>query len=387
MDGHYLKKISSMMCENDSMIHVVHVLRSLDVGGLENGVVNISNGLDLNRFKTTICCLNSLGELVHRVSNPNVRYISLNEKEGKRPGLFLKLRKIFTEIDPDVVHTHNYYSGLYGILGAKTIKKTKIVHGEHGNHELSSPFKRKFIKHLYSMADKVLTVSNDLRKDFIKLGIPESKIKSILNGVDVNRFKPLDSESITKNRLLSGIPESCILFGYVGRISIEKGVDRLIRAFASVNKYNFNARLMIVGDGPTCEDMKRLSADLGIREAVHFMGSRERVEDLYSIIDIFVLPSLFEGLSNVILEAMATRLAVIASDVGGNREIILPGKNGLIVPADNVDELIRSMKLLVDKEDYRSELANNAFKKVLSEFSIERMYKEYENFYLELLRR
>jgi glycosyltransferase involved in cell wall biosynthesis len=350
---------------------------------LENGVVNISNGLDPGRFQTTICCLNRLGSLTRRIENPGVRYLCFGEEEGKRPGLFLKIRRFFIDSRADIIHTHNFYSGVYGIIGARLANGLKIVHGEHGNHSFSGVMRRAALRYVYPLADRILTVSNSLKWALVRSGIPEAKVKPILNGVDTNRFRP--SGLGTERRFSAGIKEPCVVFGYVGRISAEKGIDRLLKAFSLVHQRHADTRLMIVGDGPELDTMRDLAVALGTQGAVDFFGARDDIRELYQIFDVFVLPSLVEGLSNVVLEAMASGLAIVATDVGDNSDIIDDGQNGFIVPPNSVEALFQKMDTLGVDEECRSRLGGNALIRARSDFSLERMIRNYEDFYSSLV--
>jgi sugar transferase (PEP-CTERM/EpsH1 system associated) len=372
------------MTKDHRRIHIVHVQESLEVGGLENGVVNISNGLDQERFRTTICCLNRLGPLSLRLDNPQVRFLCLDERDGKRPGLFFRLQRLFSDIRPDIVHTHNYYSGFYGIVGARLSRRPRIVHGEHGNPLVASMVQRAVVRHVYPMAHCVLTVSQELGRVLVRAGVPEGKIKCILNGVDTRKFGPAKADVRGPKRHALGIEESHVLFGYVGRISAEKGVDRLLQAFARVNRSYRHTRLAIVGDGPMLGTLKSLSESMGIGEAVSFLGSRDDVHELYPLFDVFVLPSLVEGLSNVVLEAMACGLAVVATDVGGNSELIAQGQNGIIVPSDSVERLAEVMEALVVDRERRERLAAAALGCAKWDLSLDRMIQDYARLYVGL---
>jgi sugar transferase (PEP-CTERM/EpsH1 system associated) len=372
------------LIETDRRIHIVHVQESLEVGGLENGVVNIANGLDPSRFRTTICCLNRLGPLTSRLDNSKVRYLCLNEKAGKRLMLFFRLQRLFTHICADIVHTHNYYSGVYGIIGAKLSKHAKIIHGEHGNPTFSSAIQKTAVRNIYPMAHTVVTVSSELGRALAGQGVPATKIKCILNGVDTRRFKPAASDMKTSKRQALGVEESDILFGYVGRISAEKGVDRLLYAFSKLNKSYRNVRLAIAGDGPIFGAIKILADKLDIGASVIFLGSRDDVHEVYSCFDVFILPSLVEGLSNVILEAMASGLAIVATDVGGNSELITHRESGIIVAPDSVEQLHQAMETLVEDRKQRESLASAALSRAHSGFSLNRMIHQYSDLYESL---
>ncbi len=371
------------MRKSNRLIHVVHVQESLEVGGLENGVVNISNGLDPERFQTTICCLNRLGPLTNKISNLRVRTLCLYEREGKRPGLFLKLRRLFSTLSADIIHTHNFYSGLYGIVAGRLGGGFKVIHGEHGNHSFSSVTGDAVVRFVYPLADRILTVSEAVEYALIQEGIPPAKIKCIRNGVDTDRFNP--SAPYPGNGHSQGFGDNHTVFGYVGRLSPEKGVDRLIDAFARVHRDHPASRLTIVGDGPVLEQLRHLADSLAIQEAVQFVGARLDVDEFYRRFDIFVLPSLVEGMSNVVLEAMASGLAIIATDVGGNGELITSGQNGLIVKADCVEALANTMRMLATEKEYRRRLAEAALYRARADFSVKRMIEDYSNLYIDLM--
>lgn len=152
-----------------------------------------------------------------------------------------------------------------------------------------------------------------------------------------------------------------------------------------VHRRYADTRLLLVGDGPELDKMRDLSITLGTKGAVDFFGARDEVHELYRIFDVFVLPSLAEGLSNVVLEAMASGLAIIATDVGDNSDLIDDGQNGFIVPPNSIEALVRKMDRLVVDKECRSRLGSSALVRARSEYSLDRMIRDYENFYSSLV--
>jgi sugar transferase (PEP-CTERM/EpsH1 system associated) len=363
-------------------VHILHIQESLEVGGLENGVVNVANGLDPDLFRSTICCLNRLGPLAERLTNPEASCFSLDQREGKRILLPLRLGALIRRLDVDVVHTHNFYSGLYGIPAARLAGRgVRVVHGEHGmfQHE---PRRRQLLGRVaYPFADRVIAVARDQEAILRDLGVPAEKLLTIFNGVDLDRFQP--SEEALAHRHEVGCADAKAVIGCVGRLSEEKGHRYLIEAFQGISRAWAGVHLVIVGDGPLRKDLERYASGLACADRVHFTGRRQDVHEIYPMFDVFVLPSLSEGLPNAVLEAMACGRPVVATDVGGTREI-LDTRTALMVPPGSAARLADAIVRLLEDSVLRRQLGEALRVHVEEHWSLKRMVEDYSRVYSEL---
>ena len=319
---------------------IVHVIHQLDVGGLENGLVNLINHLPPGRYRHAIVCMTNATSFRQRLSVPGVDVISLDKREGKDPLHYLRLYRLLRQLQPSLVHTRNLgciEAQLLAFLAGVPLR----VHGEHGReindlHGASRKYRllRKFMRPLIQ---HFIAVSFDLGQWLVQaIGAPPARVSHIGNGVDSMRFHPRLGP-----RAVVGPPgflcHGAYVIGSVGRMAAVKDQLSLVRAFLLLLQQldrheGARLRLLIVGDGPCRQPCLDLLARAGVQHQAWLPGARDDVAPLLRAMDVFVLPSLAEGSSNTILEAMATGLPVVATDVGGNAELVQPGWSGALVP-------------------------------------------------------
>lgn len=357
-------------------IHIQHVLLSLEPGGLENGVVSVVNGLSADRFRSSICCLKHAGQFLARVS-PSIPVFEMGGQGGNDPWLPFRLARLFRETRPDVVHTRNAESFYYGFLGAKLAGIKCIVHSEHGrtfnDRAIRFVVQRWLSKHIQAL----FAVSEQLKHDLVKhVGIPEQRIRVLHNGVDLERFGAGDRAAV---RHQLGLRQTDLAIGSVGRLVPVKNYSLLLTAVAALDRENLVA--VLVGDGPARAGLEDLAKTLGIGHQVRFLGHRDDITSLLAAMDIFVLPSTHEGMSNTLLEAMASGVPSIASDVGGNPEIISHGHDGYLFSSGDAPELARLLQRLCHDVDLRRSLGETGRARIASNFSIQAMIARYEDLY------
>lgn len=357
-------------------IHIQHVLLSLQAGGLENGVVNIANRLSADRFRSSICCLKQAGEFLARV-RPGIPVHEIGWQGGNNPWLPFRLARLFRASRPDVVHTRNAESFYYGFLGAKLAGIRSIVHSEHGRTFDDRPL-RYFVQRRFAAYSQALfAVSKQLKHDLaMHVGIPEQRIGVLYNGVDLERFAARD-RAAARHQL--GLRETDLVIGSVGRLVPVKNYALLLTALAALGRKNLLA--VLVGDGPSRAALADLAQALGLAQQVRFLGHRDDIPSLLAAMDIFVLPSTHEGLSNTLLEAMASGVASVASDLGGNAEIILNGRDGYLFPSGDAGALSSRLQQLCDDAGLRRHLGDMGRARIARKFSIHAMIASYENLY------
>ncbi len=377
--------------QNHAVPLIVNIIYSLKSGGLENGLVNIINRTPPDRYRHVIICLTEADDFVKRIQSPDVQVIELNKKPGHDFDMYWRLWKLLRALEPAVVHTRNL-STLELQLLACMCPGVKRVHGEHGRDmsDLDGSNRkynilRKFMKRI---VQQYIAVSRDLELWLEQVvEVPSAKVRQIYNGVDVERFsEPSDSE-------LGAPPgyfhEDAIVIGTVGRLAEVKNQVSLLRAFAALLKLNVDyddkLRLLLVGDGPMRETLQQESEALHLGDRVWFAGNRDDVPDFLHSMDIFTLPSLGEGVSNTILEAMATGLPIIATDVGGTPELVTDGENGLLVLVDDVQALTEGIEKLVSDRALRENMGNNSLERIRNSFNWQKTVEQYLSVYDKLL--
>ncbi len=295
-----------------------------------------------------------------------------------------RLRGFIKNESIDIVHSHGYKSNFYGWVAAYGLKVKSVT---TCHNWLSKDMKMKFYeiidKHLLRSFDKVIAVSANLREEILAAGVPLDKVMLIENGIDIEAYASMPQVPVTKGSL--GIHDNDLVIGSVGRLSEEKGHEYLIRAFKEITEKMPQCRLLIVGDGPLRESLELLARSLEIQDKVIFTGTRDDIPDLLGMIDIFVMPSLTEGMPMALLEAMAAKKAIIASRVGQIPEIIENEYTGCLVPSQDVGSLSRTIAGLMGALEKRKILGNKAYEKVKRDFSAQKMAQRYEILYEALL--
>jgi sugar transferase (PEP-CTERM/EpsH1 system associated) len=374
-------------------IRILHVLLSLEPGGLENGVVNVVNRLDRARFESSVCCLKHAGEFARRIDDPAVRIHEMGWRGGNDPKLALRLAALFRQTRPHVVHTRNAESFFYGFAGAKLARVPALVHSEHGRTFDDNRARFTVQRLMTRFTDAVFAVSEQLKTDLVRhVGMPASAVEVLHNGVDFDRFRRVgadtgeaDGRTGAARDLLRhawGAPADAVVVGTVGRLVPVKNYALLLRAVAATG---VNAHVVLAGDGPERAVLAALAESLGIASRVHFLGHCNEVDRVLPAFDLFVLPSFSEGMSNTLLEAMAAGVAPVASDVGGNREIVRDGIDGFLFPNDDQAALASRLVALCADEPARTRLGAAARERAREAFDIRTMIARYERLYERVL--
>lgn len=374
-------------------IKIMHIMQSLEIGGLENGVVNLVNNMNKELFELSICCIHEEGAFKKRIKN-NVKIICLHEGEGFKWLLPFKLAKLFKEEKPDIVHTHGWGQGsLYGIIGARLAMVPVVINGEHGSFFLK-PQQIYVQRILSSLCNTTLSVSESLKKEIVKkLCINAFKIIPIPNGVDTTIFTGNYNSSGLKRKISkeSGIiiEENNFIVGNIGSLKPQKNQIFLLKALKKINedKQISNIKVLFIGNGPYKKRLEQYVVNNALNNQVIFLGERNDISKLLSIIDVLVLTSIprCEGLSNVILEAMSSEVPVISTKSIGSIELIMDGLNGFLVEHEDVQNLVNKLKLLVYNPILLKKMGYNARQFVCEKYSIEKMISSYEKTYLDSL--
>jgi sugar transferase (PEP-CTERM/EpsH1 system associated) len=363
---------------------IFHIVEYFGLGGLENGVVNLINQSNPDRFSHEICCIKRSGKSKDRL-NFKIPIFVMNKRDRNDWKTIIRLVKLIRKQRPDIVHTRNWGTS-DGILAARLAGVRKVVHSEHG-WSMSDPtgknVRRKIVRRVFSIGvSKFVAVSEDMGRWLHEdIGIRRKKIQVIINGVDIHKFTPA-IRNVAKNRLrLNGD----VIIGTVARLDPIKRHDILLKAFSEAIEEYPNARLLVIGDGPEKQKLEKIWQNLPNQNQITFLGERLDIAQLYQSMDVFVLASQNEGISNTILEAMASGLPVIATSVGGNREVVTPYKTGLLVPPVNVEALKNAILYYIENPEEREKHGKNARIDAVKRFSLEKMSKKYESLYASLV--
>lgn len=367
---------------------VAHVIFNLDVGGLENGLVNLINHIPESHFRHTIICLTDYSDFRLRIRRNDVTFFALNKPSGIGIVVYLKLWRLIRRLRPDIVHTRNL-AALEGQLSAALAGAPIRIHSEHGRDmgDLDgSNRKYQWLRRLHKpLVHHYVALSRDLEGYLHdKINIAPEKITQIYNGVDTELFHPPQGER--ENLAGPGFDSpDLFIIGTVGRMQGVKDPLTLVRAFIlllqSAPDARKRLRLVMIGEGPLRAEAQRMLDEAGARGLAWLPGARNDIPTIMRGLDLFVLPSLAEGVSNTILEAMASGLPVVATRVGGNSELVEAGRTGQLVPPDDPQAMAETLsRYLDDREECRRQgLAARG--KAERFFSIEAMAQNYMNVY------
>jgi sugar transferase (PEP-CTERM/EpsH1 system associated) len=373
---------------NGQPIVIAHVIHRLDVGGMENGLVNLINSLPESRYRHVIICLTDYTDFSERITAGNVRILALHKREGKDLAVFLRMWKTLRELRPTIVHTRNLGT-IDMVIPAALAGVRHRIHGEHGwdmTDLHGENRKYRYLRRLCGLfITRYITVSKDLARWLHeRLDVPEDRIDQIHNGVDSLRFRPAAAgrEEIGAPGFAS--PESVVI-GYVGRMAAVKNPLGVVQAFLylwqKLPRGREQLRLVLIGDGPLRAELENVFAGADALGSVWFAGERDDIPRLLRGMDVFVMPSLNEGISNTILEAMATGLPVVATDVGGNPELVRPDRTGYLVCADDSLALASAIRRYVEHPELRREHGRAARDVIESEFCLRSMVGRYMRVY------
>ena len=371
---------------------VAHVIHRLDVGGLENGLVNLINRIPAERFRHAIVCLTDYSEFRQRIKRGDVPVFALNKPPGNSPVTHVKLWRLLKQLRPDIVHTRNL-GALEGTLTAALAGVPIRIHGEHGRDidDLDGRnIRRQIMRRLFKpFVNHYIAVSRDLESYLQqRIAVPHSRIAQIYNGVDSERFHPA-GERREEVPCAGFAGTGDFVIGTVGRMQDVKDQLTLARAFVrlieGIPGAEQRLRLVMIGDGPLRERVRVLLANAGAGQFAWLPGERNDVPRIMRSFDLFVLPSLAEGISNTILEAMASGLPVLATAVGGNSELIQAGVTGTLVPRDDPESMARAMRAYAESAELCKSQGSNARRTVERMFGIEAMVNTYMAVYDNML--
>ena len=370
---------------------VAHVIYALGTGGLENGLVNIINRACPQRYRHVIICLTRAEGFERRITAPNVDVISLHKRPGHDFSVYWKLWRTLLRLRPAIVHTRNLAALEMQVIAA-LIPGVKRVHGEHGRdiHDIDGTNKKyNFLrKSLRPLVHRYIAVSQDLAQWLAQVvEVPAAKIKQIYNGVDQRRFSPGPGRVSTPAGFMAADKK---IIGTVGRLAEVKDQLTLIEAFDLLvqgDSTQIQLRLIIVGDGPMYQTLCDKITELGLGDYIWMPGDREDIPELLRMMDVFVLPSLGEGISNTLLEAMATGLPLVATRVGGNPELIEDGVNGCLVPVGDTVALANHLKEILAEPQTLASYGENSLHKARQCFDWDRTVEQYLAVYDQLLGR
>jgi len=374
-----------MIAAGSRPIRVLHVLHSLDTGGAERIVCDLAQHR-ADVLRTGVICLDHRGRLADHAERLGIDIICTDRRAGVDLRQVARVAGAIRRFGPDVIHAHQYTPYFYAALAAGVTGFGRIVFTEHGRHwpDVVSP-PRKWVNQALRLRRDRITAVCEFAAEALRTRerIAGRDVRIIPNGVRCEQFdRPRRREWLAG--LIGARPDATVCL-QVARFSPVKDHATALRAFARIRQAHPSAHLVLVGDGPQRGPIEQLRRDLSLQGRTHLLGNRDDVPDLLAAADVFVLSSLSEAASLSILEAMSAGLPVVATDVGGNREIVRHGRTGLMSPRGDHDRLARHLDALLGDVDRRREMGDAGRRRVRALYDQRRMHNAFIGVYRELV--
>lgn len=380
-------------------IKVLQIIESTGKSGPRYLLSDLVYNLDKDKFATTVICSTlrdkDFYKDVQKMEESGINVIILQMKREIFPLLdliaFFKLCFYIKKGKHDIVHTHSSKAGFLGRIAARLMRVRVVIHTPHCfcfEAQDMHRIKKSFYFHIEKLAalfcDKIIAVSESQKKDILALGLTdERKVITIENGVDVYKFGN-NGINILKKKQELGLDNGSTILGTVGVLNESKGHRYIIEAVSKILAEGFDVRLIIAGEGILHKDLDTLRASLGLDSRVKLLGFREDIAELLSLMDIFVFPSLWEGMSLALLEAMACGLPVISTDVHGAVDLIGNNQRGILVQRKDVQGLVDAIRYLVSDPNKAKRMGEEARELIGKNYTLEKQVERIQGLYISI---
>jgi len=363
--------------------NVMFAIWALEPGGAEQMVISLASGLDRTRYNPIICCLNHKGRFASRLEQGDVKVIELNKGPAIDFLIIPKLIKVMRRYKIDIVHTHLWTADFWGRIAAKLAGIPIIISTAHNVDIWKPKLFLWFDRVLSKSTDKIIAVSKKVRLFYIeKAGIEKDKLITIYNGV-ASKKTGIEAGDRLKKRKELDLGSKDKIIAVIGRLVEQKGHIYFLEAMKKISSEIPKLKALIIGDGPLKNRLMDKARELGLEGKVIFTGIREDISEILPLIQFLVMPSLYEGLPIVALEAMAQGKPIIATEVGGIPEAVLHNKTGILVPPGNPSLLAESIIQLTESCELRKSFGKEAKKLVREQFDLKQMLKHTQAIYDE----
>ena len=367
------------------MINILHITFDMNIGGTEQVIRNLVEGLDKNKFHSSLLCIDgAIGPWGKELEAKGYPVHCLKRVPGFDRQLIKDIRYLLDVHDVDILHCHQYTPYIYGFFGS-LFKHKPVIFTEHGRfYPDVSSFKRRLINPLLQFWTAAITAISKATKDALVEyeNFSSSKIDVIYNGIVDTKIEA--SEQLKQDL---NIAKTDIVLGTISRLDSIKNHPMMIRAFAKSQNQHSNIKLLIVGDGPERQATERLVAKLGMQEQIILTGFQPNPQRYLALMDVFLLPSFSEGTSMTLLEAMCFGKPSIATAVGGTPEILENDVTGLLVSNNDESGLVQAINRILTNGELRYQLGQNARKAYSKRFTVSTMSSQYEALYTRLFRK
>ncbi len=358
---------------------VLQVVLTLAPGGTERLVLELVKRLDADSTQA-VCCLDEAGAWGLQLQRDGVPLTVAGRQPGFHPGLGSRIAAAAAAVQATVLHCHQYSPFVYGALARLRRPGLRVIFTEHGrlSDAPPSPKRRMVNPWLARVADRIVSVSANLREHMVQEGFPAGRVEVVHNGIDLGPLPSADDRDRARQDL--GFGRETIVLGTVARLDPVKDYGTLLAALAQPSLAATGCALVVVGDGPERQRLEAQAKELAVADRVRFLGHRDDARRWLAAVDVYVNSSISEGVSLTILEAMAAGLPVVATSVGGTPEVVTPDC-GELVPARDPAALASAVARLASDADRRRTLGHKARERVARQFTIDRMVNTYLDMY------
>lgn len=375
---------------------IVQIIPTLDQGGAEKQLALLATGLPRDRFDVHVCALTRLGPWESVLQDAGLPVECIGKQRKFDPSAYRRLKQYLTKRQPDLVHTWLFAANTYGRRAARATGRPKLVAGERCVDQWKSWHHFVIDRYLAKRTDRIVANSQGVKEFYVEQGIDEQKIVVIPNGIDVAHYRDDTSSTVGEAarqtdeprhsiRAELNLPETTHLIGAVGRLWPQKRFKDLIWSADLIKCVREDTHILIIGDGPQRLALEKYAEQVEILDKVHFLGHRSDTNQIIPQLTLLWSGSEFEGLSNVVMEAMASHVPVIATDISGHRDLIEHDETGALVPVGDRASFAKWATFLLDHEDKAKRLAGNAYQRISTEFAIEKMVEKHVDLYDDLL--
>jgi glycosyltransferase involved in cell wall biosynthesis len=363
-------------------------------GGTEGQVLNLVRHLDRRAFDLRFACLRKGGDMLAEFEKLRIPISEYRIKNLYRPQTFMQQWRFAAHLrtqNIQIAHSYNFYANMFAIPAARMARVPVVLASIRDRGVYLTPNQKMAQKWVCQLADRILVNAESIREWLVEQGYQDSRISVIKNGVDMSRYTGLGNSAHIRREL--GIPDSSPIVVMIARLNPQKGVDEFIRAASLLRLSHPDVRFLIVGaklqfqegvfshDREYLQELNQLAADLGVAESVIFAGHRTDTPEILAQAAISVLPSHSEGLSNTLLESMAAGIPTVATNVGGNPELVKDQVNGILIPVKSPEHLAQAMRVILDDSQLAQRFGRQARIMANENFSLEKMTADTQALY------
>lgn len=367
-------------------VRVLLVIPTLDQSGAEKQLTLLATGLPRDEFEVQVVALTRGGVYEADLADAGIPLAILGKRWKFDPFALRKLARIVRECRPEIVHTWLFAANSYGRMVAGGRGGPPVIVSERCVDTWKSGWQLKVDRWLIPRTARLVGNSQSVAAFYREQQFPADRIRVVPNGIELPSVAEYSRAERDRLRAeLCGIPAEAKVLGFVGRLARQKRIGDLLWMMLLLESLRQDVHLVIAGGGPERESLEQKARDLHLESQVHFLGHRQDVSSLLPLFDLFCLPSDFEGMSNSVMEAMAGGLPVLASDIAPNRELVVDGRTGHLIPVGDHAQFARATLPLLENPDLARQMGTAGRERMKTEFGVSKMVEGYAAIYREVV--